>query len=65
MLFCWRSQVKDSIGAKFAEIFFKRLATNPRDYKTAFDEGQEEVKRLDNSAARNLSFVSEVKVTSA
>jgi hypothetical protein len=32
------------------------------DYKTAFDEGQEEVRRLDNSAARNLSFLSEVKV---
>lgn len=59
---CWRSQVEDRIAAKFAERFFKRLATNPRDYKTAFDEGQEEVSRLDNSAARNLSFLSEVKV---
>ena len=35
---------------------------SPRDYKTAFDEVHEEVRRLDNWAARNLSFLSEIKV---
>jgi len=56
---CWRGNVEDRIASKFAEWFFKELMRSPSEYRRAFDAGREEVKRLQESCADDLSFLSE------
>jgi len=56
---CWRGGVDDHIAFKFAEWFFRELSRDPSSYRNAFDAGMEEVKRIQESCAGDLSFLSE------
>jgi hypothetical protein len=60
---CWRGGVDDRIASKFAEWFFRELVSSlklgyPSSYRNAFDAGMEEVKRIQESCAGDLSFLS-------